>query len=110
MALDLPEKNESLWQTVAAPTIWALHFLSSYGTAAVWCAKVGGPLGAARWLIGLYTLVALLGICWVGWRGRKRWRPESAPGPHDRDSPGSRHRFLGFATTLLAGLSAVAVS
>jgi hypothetical protein len=28
--------------------------------------------------------------------------------PHDFDTPGDRHRFLGFATVLLAGLSAVA--
>jgi len=29
--------------------------------------------------------------------------------PHDADTPEDRHRFLGFATLLLSGLSAVAV-
>lgn len=112
MIPDLPEKNESLLQTVAAPTLWAAHFLFSYITAAVWCAKVAGPNGSLRPVqvaIGVYTLIALGGIGWVGVGGWRRHRRGASPPPHDQDDPGGRHRFLGLATVLLAGLCAVAV-
>jgi hypothetical protein len=33
----------------------------------------------------------------------------AADAPHDDDTPEGRHRFMGFATLLLSGLSAVAV-
>jgi hypothetical protein len=72
-----------------------------------------------------YTAVALIGIGVVGWEGLRRHRHPSTPlgaspstplgasgmeaTTHDLDSPEDRHRFLGFATLLLAGLSAVAV-
>ena len=39
-ATHLPEEKESLWVLTAAPTIWAVHLLLSYITAAVWCAKL----------------------------------------------------------------------
>jgi hypothetical protein len=61
--------------------------------------------------------VALIAIAIVGWEGRRRHRhPSSALSTsgtetttHDLDTHEDRHRFLGFATLLLAGLSAVAV-
>ena len=40
------EKNQSLWLLTASPVMWAAHFLLSYGTASVWCAKVAGPGGS----------------------------------------------------------------
>ena len=107
----LPERRESLWLLAFAPTIWMLHFLLSYITAAIWCAKVvgrSGPLGSARILIGIYTVLALIGIAIVIWRGFRMHNFGTATLPHDYDSPGDRHRFLGFATLLLGGLSAVA--
>ena len=61
-----------------------------------------------RWAIVAYTAVALVGIGWNGWSGYRRHRLEAEPLPHDLDTPGDRHRFLGFATLLLAALSAVA--
>jgi hypothetical protein len=110
----------SLWLLTIAPTIWAAHLLLCYITAAIWCAKfvgAGGPLGGVRSAIGWYTIAALIGIAWIGWEGFRRHRHASAaPGEggteattHDLDSADDRHRFLGFATLLLAGLSAVAV-
>ena len=103
-----PEHHESLWMLTVSPTIWAVHFLASYLTVALWCEKVGGPLGAARMAVGVYTLLALAGIGWNGWRGFCRQSFQPADMPHDEDTPLYRHRFLGFATLLLAGLSAVA--
>lgn len=108
---DFPERNESLWILTAAPVLWAAHFLLSYLTAAVWCAKfagTGNSLFGVRAAIAVYTVVALVGIGIAGWIGFRRHGSGAETLPHDFDSPESRHRFLGFATLLLAGLSAVA--
>lgn len=105
-----PKKQESLWVLTVSPVIWAAHFLLCYVTAAVWCEKVvgeDGPLGLAQTAIVVYTLVALVGIGVTAWRGY-RWQ-RSGDVPHDADTPADRRRFLGFATLLLSGLSAVAV-
>jgi hypothetical protein len=118
----------SLWLLTIGPSIWAAHLLLCYITAAIWCAKfveAGGPLGGVRSAIAAYTIVALAGIAWIGWEGYRRHRypstalgtnPSTALGTsateattHDLDSAGDRYRFLGFATLLLAGLSAVGV-
>jgi hypothetical protein len=110
----------SLWLLTIAPTIWAAHLLLSYTTAAVWCARfagASGALGDVRTAVLWYTIVALVGIAAVGVEGFRRHRYPTADHraagaettTHDLDSPEDRHRFLGFATLLLAGLSAVAV-
>ena len=110
---DTSESNQTLWLLAASPTIWAVHFLASYITGAVWCAKLAGPdglLGPVRGLVGVYTAIALVGIGAVAVRGWRRHSYGSATVPHDFDTRADRHRFLGFATLLLAGLSAVAVA
>jgi hypothetical protein len=112
MTTELPEKNESLWKVVASPAIWALHFLLSYCTAAIWCAKFAAPddsLGSARTAIAVYTVIALGAVCYIGWRGLQRQSFSDSTTEHDFDSQQDRHRFLGFATLLLSGLSAVAI-
>jgi len=112
MSADLPEKRESLWRLAAAPTLWAVHFLLCYGTAAVWCAKYATPdepLTPVRLAIAAFTLLTLLPIAWIGWDGYRRHRLPGGSLPHDADTPEDRHRFLGFATLLLSGLSAIAI-
>ena len=107
------ESDDSVWILVISPTIWSVHFLASYLTAAIWCAKfgqAGAPFGSVRVAIGLYTLIALAGIAWTAWIGYRRHdaRPVSNAEPHDADSDVDRYGFLGFATLLLSGLSAIA--
>lgn len=106
-----PERRESLWWLTASPVLWALHFLACYLTAAIWCAKAGraAELGWVRGAVAAYTAAALAGIGWTLLQGLRRHRHGAATVPHDFDTPGDRHRFLGFATLLLSGLSAVAV-
>lgn len=102
----------SLWLLTIAPTIWAVHLLLCYITAAIWCARfvaAGGPLGGVRSAVGWYTAAALVGIGVIGWEGFRRHRHGTEATTHDLDSVEDRHRFLGFATLLLAGLSAVGV-
>jgi hypothetical protein len=106
------EANQSLLFLAASPVIWAAHFMLSYLTAAIWCAKVAGPAGfldGARVAIAVYTVLALSGIGYIGWRAFRRHSYGTATLPHDDDSPEDRHRFLGFAALLLSALSAVAV-
>ena len=106
------ERNQSLWLLTASPVIWAAHFMLSYITASIWCAKLAAPdksLWEVRVAIVVYTALALVGIGVIGWVGHRRHSYGQASLPHDADTPEDRHRFLGFATLLLSGLSAVAV-
>ena len=110
-------REDGLWPLIVAPGIWAAHLLVSYVTAAVWCAKFAGADGALNGIpaaIAWYTAASLVGILLVGWHGLRRREhsstsPGTGPSTDDRDSPEDRRRFLGFATLLLSGLSAVAV-
>jgi hypothetical protein len=107
-----PLDKGSLWLLTIAPTIWAAHLLLSYVTGAVWCARFanpGGSLGSVPTAVAWYTVVALIGILAVGLEGFRRHRFGTEANTRDLDSPEDRHRFLGFATLLLAGISAVAV-
>jgi hypothetical protein len=105
------EGRQLLLLTVS-PLVWAAHLLLSYITAAIWCAKYVSPDGSlevVRSAIAVYTLIAFgatLLVAWIGWRMD---RLGAAAPRHDRDSARSRHGFLGFATLLLSGMSAVAI-
>lgn len=108
----LPESRASLWLLTAGPATWAVHFLLSYVTAAIWCARaatVAAPLGTARVALVVYTVAALAVIVVVGWRSWRQHQWGDAELPHDAASAGDRHRFLGFAALLLCGLGFVAV-
>jgi hypothetical protein len=105
-------RRDTLWLLTVGPTIWAAHLLLSCISAAIWCAKFvppAGPLGGTRTAIAWYTAVALAGIAIVCWEGFRRHRHGTEATTHDLDTPEDQHRFLGFATLLLSGLSAVAV-
>lgn len=108
-----PEHEESLWVLIIAPTIWAIHLMASYLTAAIWCAKFadsGQDFGFVRTAIGIYTLLALLGIGVTGWYAYRRHSYRGSRTPHDADTSRDRHRFLGFAGLLLSALSGVATA
>lgn len=107
-----PRSRGGLWRLVAGPTIWAVHFLLSYVTVAIHCAKAStadAPLDDVGLALWAYTVVALAAIAVFGWFGWRQHRHEQSSLPHDEATPGDRHRFLGFATMLLCGLSFVAV-
>ncbi len=105
------EYRLGLWLILAAPTVWAAHFLLSYVTAAVWCAKLAGPEGSldgARAAIAVYTLIAVAAIGVIAALGYRHRPKETTPVPEgDSDGPGIA-RFLGAATLLLCALSLLA--
>jgi hypothetical protein len=113
-----PRSRWELWLLAASPAIWSVHFMASYLTAAIWCAKAGQSvevsLHTVRVAIAWYTVAAVAAIVavgTVGWRRHRLGRSSSfddATLPHDADTPEDRHRFIGFATVLLSALSAVA--
>ena len=104
--------TNSLWILAASPSIWAGHFMLCYITAAIWCGKLAGP-GASLWSVRMamlaYTVVALAAIGLLGYVGLRSHHAGSATAPHDDDSPVDRRGFIGHATLLLSGLSALAV-
>lgn len=109
----LHEERESLWLLTFGPGLWFAHFLLCYGTVSVWCSKAAdaatGRFGPPQLAVAVYTVAAMAGIAVVGWVGWTRHTyGEDASPPHDYDSPEDRHRFLGFSTLLLAGLSGIA--
>lgn len=113
MARALPETHESLWRMIFGLLVWAAHFLLSYVTGAIACAKfvdAQDEIGLARVLVALYTVLAL---ALIGWSARTHWRRHrrgrSMTPADDAGNREDRQRFLGLAGLLLCGLSAVAV-
>lgn len=106
------QRAETLWILFAGPTIWALHFLLSYVFAAVFCAKaasIHAGLGPVRMAVAVFTVLALAAIIATGAYGWRRLRMGGGePPPYDERTAGDRRRFIGMATLLLSGLSAVA--
>lgn len=107
------ETGTDLRRVIAAPVIWALHFLFCYVFAAIWCEKLGrdAGLGGARIAVLAATGVALLGI---GLLTHRLWRVRGRSLTDDdlefeHNSPEERHRFLSHVALMLCALSTVAV-
>jgi hypothetical protein len=101
----------SLWSLILGPSIWMLHFLFSYVTAAVWCAKAAGRntgLDVPRIAIGVCTLAALLGISFIAWREYRQYRFVVFWILPHHEKTADAQCFLGFTTLLLCVLSFVA--
>lgn len=102
-----------LWNVIAAPIIWAVHFLVCYVLAAIYCEKAGrgASLEDIRvWFI-VATLAALAGIAASTlrlWRVRARSVTDN-DFEFEHNTPEERHRFLSHVALMLCVLSAVAV-
>ncbi|ORE98915.1 hypothetical protein [Aurantimonas sp. 22II-16-19i] len=104
--------RDNLWTLITTPTIWAVHFVLSYGSVAYGCAPnedIFQGIGGYRIFVGGLTVVALGAIGFVFLRALGEWRRNGGRIPHEEDSAEVRERFLEFSTVLLAGLSFVAV-
>jgi hypothetical protein len=105
-------REPDLWFLIGAPTIWALHFLTCYVVAAVYCEKAGqgyARLDTVRiWILGL-TIAALAFVFVSGGRAWRHWGFGANSPPHDAATTEDRRRFIGFAALLISALSFVAI-
>ena len=102
-----------LWRVIAAPIVWALHFLFCYIYGAINSEKLGrdAPLDDARIAIIIATVfaLALIGLSTVHlWRVRGRSLTDN-DFEFEHNTPEERHRFLSHVALMLCVLSAVAV-
>ena len=102
-----------LWSVIISPSIWALHFLTCYVAAAIYCEKLGrdAPLADIRLLVIAVTMVALAGIFWSSirlWRVHDRSLTDD-DFEYEHNTPEERHRFLSHVALMLCVLSAIAV-
>ncbi|MBC7137565.1 MAG: hypothetical protein H5U17_02270 [Defluviimonas sp.] len=104
--------QDNLWTLIAAPAIWGVHFLFSYGLAAYACAPNANPfrgISGARLAIGAVTVVCLGLVAQILRRSWREWRADGGGFRSNQDTPEARERFIEFSTLLLALLSFVAV-
>lgn len=113
---EFAEESESLVRITLAPALWALHFVASYATTAVYCAKWGRSVDLTWLRVGgaISTVVVLALIAWLGWRAWKQW--DMSQGRTAREfvedlveEEEGRHEFLGHAALLLAIISFIGV-
>ncbi|WP_156342818.1 hypothetical protein [Devosia sp. A16] len=102
-----------LWRVIAAPIVWALHFLFCYVYGAIYCAKAGrdAALDGPTLVIVGATVVALVLISLSTlqlWRVRGRSLTDN-DFEFEHNTPEERHRFLSHVALMLCVLSAVAV-
>jgi hypothetical protein len=102
-----------LWQVIAAPVVWSVHFVATYGLAAVHCAKAGRAAetgGAAIAILGLTAVaLALIGIATLRlWKVRARSLTDN-DFDFEHNTVEERHRFLSHVALMLCALSAVGV-
>lgn len=108
----IPKQVETLWTLFTAPVIWALHFLSCYVGAAIYCAKrseLAFGFEAVRIGIAGATVLALAVIVASAWLAWRQWGFGTDDPPHDEPTRYDRTLFQGFATLLLSGLSLIGV-
>lgn len=111
------EEVSSLFRIALGPTIWALHFVVSYASVAVYCAKYAGETESIlgfRLAVGALTLAALAAIAWTGARAFRQWNVNARRGLREVavdlvEEEEGRHEFLGHAALLLSIVSFVGV-
>lgn len=108
MTVQDDRSGRSLWLLMVGPVIWIAHFLLSYVTAAVYCAKAAGTgIAPVRFAVGAWTALALIGLVATGVHAMRR--PEAGVAATRRlDRAADRRRFIGSTTVLLCGLSGLA--
>ncbi|AWI86270.1 hypothetical protein CEW88_21295 (plasmid) [Alloyangia pacifica] len=102
----------SVWILVAAPSIWAAHFLLSYWVAAIWCAKLGRgtALAEPRWIIAALGALCIAVIAGLAALAIRRYGGVFVIFEEiTESSERARDKFIGHVALLLCVLSAVAI-
>ncbi len=102
-----------LWRVIAAPIVWALHFLFCYVYAAIYCEKTGrGASLDQPTLVVIGATVVALALIGLSthhiWRVRARSLTDN-DFDFEHNTPEERHRFLSHVALMLCVLSTVAV-
>ncbi|WP_375261687.1 hypothetical protein [Palleronia sp.] len=106
---DLPA-HRNLFRMILAPSIWAIHFLLAYCTAAIWCAKGLGDPDTLTLIVTGYTAAAEVVIVILGLKMWTQWDYlDDYDYVHSESTDEHRREFLGHAGFMLACLSFVAV-
>ncbi|RLQ89538.1 hypothetical protein D8780_09625 [Notoacmeibacter ruber] len=108
------EEASSLWLITLSPLAWAIHFILSYGGAALYCARFApaefDPVPFMRLSIAGITVLALAVIGYVAWVSWRQWDYlDDYDYDHAKAVGEDRHEFLGHAAFLLSIMSAIAV-
>jgi uncharacterized membrane protein YozB (DUF420 family) len=102
-----------LWRVIAGPSIWAVHFLICYVTAAVHCQKAGrdADLDSITGIVIVATLLALASIAGSAFGLLRTYARSLTEDDFDfeHDSREERHRFLSHVALMLSVLAAVGV-
>ena len=102
-----------LWRVIAAPIVWALHFLFCYVYAAIYYEKTGrGASLDQPTLVVIGATVVALALIGLSthhiWRVRARSLTDN-DFDFEHNTPEERHRFLSHVALMLCVLSTVAV-
>jgi len=102
-----------LWRVIAAPIVWALHFLFCYVYAAIYCEKLGRSASLAQ-PTAVIVGATLLALSLIALSTHHLWRVRGRSLTDDdfefeHNTPEERHRFLSHVALMLCVLSAVAV-
>ncbi|WOI55266.1 hypothetical protein [Palleronia sp. LCG004] len=107
----VPPKT-AMWQLIAGPIIWSVHFVLTYGGTAIFCAKLEmGPLALPlRGYVAGVTIAALVAIAITGWLAWVKWDlTDDWDYIHEEPTDEERTEFLGHAGVLLCVVSAIGV-
>lgn len=111
-AREFAEEQSSLWLILLGPIVWGAHFLISYFSAAVVCAKFPEDgLGTWRIAAAVLTVTALSLIVAIGLKAWRQWDLlDDFDWSHHEATGEHRHEFLGHAAVLLCGASFIGVA
>ena len=109
---DYTDDGLGLWRLIAAPTVWAVHFVIAYALVSTSCGHLGAEtIGTVRAIVGGLTAVAFALILWLGWRSWAQWDIlADRDWENDQGTNEDRTQFLGHAGFLLAVISFIGVA
>jgi hypothetical protein len=102
-----------LWRVIAAPVVWAIHFLFCYIYGAIYCQKLGRDASLAEPAVVVIGATAVA-LSLIGLSGLRIWRVRARSltdndFEFEHNTPEERHRFLSHVALMLCVLSVVAV-
>ena len=108
-------RPQGAFAIAAAPTIWALHFVTVYGLSGVACVPPAAgqqQAVAPHWLVpalAATTVAALLAVALLGLRARRALRSEATTPSDPVDGSQARRRTMAWIAGATAVIAAIAI-